>query len=176
MPVIRHRWGPTLAAASPSALAVGSLAGAAKNLGLLAAGAACGKRWVSRIGYGASVATGCPSWLAAAGTSGIHDSTAPAVNHWISDHDARDQAPLGSNARRRQPAGTGCWQLGRRGQEPLDCWSSSPQPASTICHVLVHGASVITGCPSWHAAAVNHWISRLDRSGREPLDLRSRCP
>ena len=35
---------------------------------------------------------------------------------------------------------------------------------------------MIIGRPSWHAAAVHHCISRIDRCGREPLDLRSRCP
>ena len=110
--------------------------------------------------------------------TGIRDLTAAVVRHWISDHDARDQAALGLHARRRQPAGTACWLLGRCGQEPLDCWPSSPHAASTACHVLTmgHGASVITGCPICYAAAGNHWNSRLDCCGRASLDIRSRCP
>ena len=128
------------------------------------------------MGHRSSLAA--PSGMPPPGTTGIHDLTAAAVHHWISDHDARDQASLGPNARRCQPAGTDCWLLARCGQEPLDCCPPSPHAASTACHVLTvgHGASLITGCTIWYAAAGNHWNSRLDRCGRASLDLRSRCP
>ena len=108
------------------------------------------------------------------GTSGIHNLTAAAVKHWISQQDAGDQAPVG-------PV------LGRAGRPPLAVgnlagatkqrWTShrGRRARQSLDATSWQGPSVTTGCHSSHAAAGNQWNSQLGRRGCEPLDLTSRC-
>ena len=134
----------------------------------------CGKHWLSRIGDGPSVITGCPSWSAAAGNqwnSRIHRCGRGSL-------DIRSRCPRsGSTGAERPavPAGRH-WLLGT--------WPARPSTAGLLAVVVAcgkhglsrigDGASVITGCPSCYAAAGNQWNSRIDRCGRASLDLRSR--
>ena len=119
---------------------------------------------------------GGPSWHAAP------------VNHWNSPIDRCGRGSLDLISRCQRAGSSGAERpaapAGRHWM--LATWPLRPRTLGLLVVVaacskrwlqrLGYGASVITGCPSCHAAAaVNHWNSRIDRCGREPLDLRSRC-